>query len=563
MTEDAELLSRYAADHSEPAITELIQRHVDLVYSAALRLVSGDAHRAQDVTQQVFVELTRNARKLAGHPALVGWLYTTTRRIAMHTNRTEQRRKNREQEAHAMTELLRETAPDEDWDQLRPVLEEAMHDLGEKDRLAVLLRYFQNKPLKEVGAVLGLNENAARMRVDRALDKLHGLLTQRGVTLSAAGLGAVLVGNAVQAAPVGLAVAISTAAALAGTTLATTATATAIKTIAMTTLQKTLITATLAAAVGTGIYEARRASQLREQVQSLQQRQEQQATLEEHVRQLQRERDAATNRLAALADELAMVKKNPSEVLKLRGEVGLLRQENASAAATSALNKITANPETRKLLRDQQKLGMTTIYKAFVQRQNLSPELADKFNDLLADHVMDNVDQITEVLRDGKTEEQINQVFAGQDAALQEKLQALIGPDGVSQYREYTRNLGSTLTSEQFKAMLTGDDAAKQEKTKQLYQALQEATQAALASAGLPPDYQTVPMLNFRNIASEEQGEQSLKMLDSIYERVAARASTFLSPEELEKFKEFRAGALNTSRMSLTMNRKMMAPISK
>src|ERR1035437_7103474 len=133
MTEDAELLSRYAADHSEAAITELIQRHVDLVHSAALRLVSGDAHGAQDVTQQVFAELAQQAHRLTKHPALVGWLYTTTRRIAMHTNRTEQRRKTREQEAHAMTELLRETAPDEDWDQLRPVLEDAMHDLGEKD----------------------------------------------------------------------------------------------------------------------------------------------------------------------------------------------------------------------------------------------------------------------------------------------------------------------------------------------------------------------------------------------------------------------------------------------
>jgi RNA polymerase sigma factor (sigma-70 family) len=349
MSKDAELLSRYVEDHSEAAITELIQRQVDLVYSAALRLVSGDTHRAQDVTQQVFSELAQQARRLTKHPALVGWLYTTTRRIAMHTNRTEQRRKTREQEAHAMTGLLREPVAGEDWDHLRPVLEDAMHDLAEKDRLAVLLRYFQNKPLKEVGAMLGLNENAARMRVDRALDKLRAMLTQRGVTLSAAGLGAALVGNAVQAAPVGLAVTISTAVALAGTTLATTATATAVKTIAMTTLQKAVITATLVAAVGTGIYEARQASALRSQNQLLQQ---QQAPLAEQIEQLQRERNDAANRLALLADEMERVKGNSTELLKLRGEVTRLRGDSQELAHLKAADAQRTNDPMESATKD-------------------------------------------------------------------------------------------------------------------------------------------------------------------------------------------------------------------
>ena len=182
MNEDAELLRRYAAGHSETAFTELIRRHVDLVYSAALRLVGGDVHRAQDVTQQVFTELARQAKRLTKHPALAGWLYTTTRLIAYRTNRTELRRKAREQEATAMNELLRETAPESDWERLRPVLDDAMHELDEKDRHAVLLRFFKNKSLKEVGAALDLNENAARMRVERALEKLRLELARKGVT---------------------------------------------------------------------------------------------------------------------------------------------------------------------------------------------------------------------------------------------------------------------------------------------------------------------------------------------------------------------------------------------
>src|SRR6266487_1677810 len=174
MSHDTELLQRYATDHSESAFSELIRQHVDLVYSAALRMVNGDVHRAQDVAQQVFSELARQAKRLAGHPALAGWLYTTTRLMAIRANRTEHRRKAREQEANAMNELLREPAPEEpDWERLRPVLEDAMHELGEKDRFAVLLRFFQNKSLKEVGAALDLTENAARMRVERALEKLR------------------------------------------------------------------------------------------------------------------------------------------------------------------------------------------------------------------------------------------------------------------------------------------------------------------------------------------------------------------------------------------------------
>src|SRR5205809_856031 len=201
MNEDAELLRQYATDRSEAAFTELIRGQVDLVYSAALRLMNGEVHRAQDVTQQVFSELARQAKRLTRHPALAGWLYTTTRLMALRAKRTEQRRTAREQEANAMNELLREPGPEQDWKHLGPVLEDAMHDLGEKDRLAVLLRYFQNKSLKEVGSALGLSENAARMRVERALDKLRLQLTRKGVTTATTVLALVLSNCAVSAAP--------------------------------------------------------------------------------------------------------------------------------------------------------------------------------------------------------------------------------------------------------------------------------------------------------------------------------------------------------------------------
>ena len=206
MTPDGELLRRYAETGSEDAFTELVRRHVDLVYSAALRQVNGDAHLAQDVAQSVFTDLARKAAPLARRPALTGWLYTSTHFAAAKAVRTEHRRQAREQEAHTMQALLHDPEPDVDWDKLRSVLDEAMHRLSEDDREAILLRFFENRPLAEVGAELGVGENAARMRVERALEKLRVQLVRRGVTTPAAVLATTIAAHAVQAAPAGLAV---------------------------------------------------------------------------------------------------------------------------------------------------------------------------------------------------------------------------------------------------------------------------------------------------------------------------------------------------------------------
>jgi hypothetical protein len=277
---------------------------------------------------------------------------------------------------------------------------------------------------------------------------------------------------------------------------------------------------------------------------------------------LRGERDRAKNDLAALSAENAALKKNPNEVLKLRGEVGKLRQANADIGSSSPLSKVTADPEVRKLMRDQQKAGMTVIYDGFAKRAKLTPEQTEKLNNLLADHIMENVGHVTTVLHDKSTADQMNQIFAAQDAALQDKVQALLGPDGLTQYQDYTKNLLGTLTAEQFKGQLTGTDAVKEEKSKQISQAIQEEVTSALASAGLPADYQVVPILNFGNIASEQEADKNLKLLDDVWQRTATRASSFLSEDELAKFRDFGATAIKNNRAALTMNRTLMAPIS-
>jgi len=171
---DSELLRQYAVTHSEGAFTELVRRHVNLVYSSALRQVNGDTHLAQDVTQTVFANLARKASALSQREVLTGWLYTSTHFAAAKAVRTERRRNAHEHEAHIMQELTRSPAPDFEWQQLRPVLDEVMHELNDLDRDAVLMRYFESRPLAEIGLRLGLSESAARKRVDRALEKLRG-----------------------------------------------------------------------------------------------------------------------------------------------------------------------------------------------------------------------------------------------------------------------------------------------------------------------------------------------------------------------------------------------------
>jgi RNA polymerase sigma factor (sigma-70 family) len=217
---DHELLAEFVRTESETAFTALAARHVNLVYSAALRF-AGNPHYAEEITQAVFIILARKAGRLSPRIVLSGWLYQTARLTAANFIKGEIRRQRREQEAY-----MQSTLPEPDaaaWEQIAPRLDEAMGRLGESDRNAVVLRFFENKTAAEVGAALKLTEAAAHMRVSRALEKLRKMFAKRGVTLTAAVIAGTVAANSVQAAPAGLA---ATAAAVAakGTTLSATLT---------------------------------------------------------------------------------------------------------------------------------------------------------------------------------------------------------------------------------------------------------------------------------------------------------------------------------------------------
>jgi len=200
--DDMELLRHYAGQDSEEAFTTLVTRHVNLVYSTALRHV-GSSHPAEEITQAVFVILAKKARSLRQGTVLSGWLYHAARLTAANFLRSETQRTRREQEAH-MQSILNETETDV-WQQINPLLDTAMADLNEQERNAIVLRFFEGRNMRDVGNALGASEDAAKKRVARALEKLRKFFTRRGITLSAAVIAGAVSANSVQAAPVGLA----------------------------------------------------------------------------------------------------------------------------------------------------------------------------------------------------------------------------------------------------------------------------------------------------------------------------------------------------------------------
>ena len=434
---DQQLLRDYTGDRSEAAFAELVRRHIDLVYSAAMRMVC-DAHLAEDVTQSAFVALAQNAGRLTDRAVLSGWLHRTAQNIAAQTVRTDVRRRAREQEAAAMNELLA-TESDAPWEQIAPHLDAALGELGEGDRDALLLRYFERKSAREMAQTLGISDEAAQKRVNRAVDRLREFIVKRGVTVGASGLVVVLTVNAVQAAPAGLAVTISTSAALAGTTIATTAT----KAIAMTALQKTLITTIIAAAVGTGIYEARQASTMRSQVQGLQQ---QQAPLTDQLAVLKTENERLSNLVAQAKDSQALSQAQLNDLLKLRGKATQAQKDSRELAKLKST--LAQQPGTMPdFIKNSMAAGMAAGVKiaqkaalARVSRMKQMLNLTDDQEQAISNIMTNRIPRQSQLTMDMMMGKLTPEQYQAQASALgdqEAEIKALLTPEQLAAYPEY------------------------------------------------------------------------------------------------------------------------------
>jgi RNA polymerase sigma factor (sigma-70 family) len=429
MPDDIELLRHYAENGAEAAFTELVRRHVNLVYSAALRRVGGDAHLAEDVTQQVFIALARQAPVLSGRAVLTGWLYTAARFVSARVVRAEKRRKAREQEAYIMNE---NPMPDPDWDRLRPILDTAMDRLNDREREALLLRFFEGRPFAEMGAKLSLTEDAARMRVDRALDKLRGLLGRQGVGSTATAIGLLLESQTVTAAPAGL------AAAIAGKSLASTGiTSTAFNLFhIMSTSKLTTGAATILAllAIGTATHEIRAShastaalaladqdivlahARLQQLGRALQDAEQRGADLEKAIEATRRSQAAEDARAANITAATIATIKDP---------------------VAAGREFLAAHPEAPQLVTNYERARTIERYGPLFRQLGLTPEQIERFQLLVSQGPGSGLGWST-----------AQQAPAGRfnvgsvglsNAELEDRLHGLLGDSGYQQYQDFNR----------------------------------------------------------------------------------------------------------------------------
>jgi RNA polymerase sigma factor (sigma-70 family) len=214
--EDAELLREYATNGSEEAFTELVSRHVGMVYSVAIRQ-TGNPHQAEEITQAVFIILARKAASLNRVRILSGWLFHAAQLTASNYLRSELRRRDREQEAF-MQSNVDEHSKEDVWNQMAPMLDGAIASLGQKDRDAIVLRFLEGRNFADVGRALGSTESAAQRRISRALERLRKLFTKRGVVITGSMLASLMAVNAAQSAPTGMVTSVATVGMLKGAT---------------------------------------------------------------------------------------------------------------------------------------------------------------------------------------------------------------------------------------------------------------------------------------------------------------------------------------------------------
>jgi len=552
MTEDEKLLAEYSQTQSEAAFREIVSRYLNLVYSTALRLVAGDTHRAEDVAQTVFVALAGNAGKLPPKVMLGGWLHRHTCFVAANTMRGERRRLAREREAVEMNSLDDNTGAD--FLQLAPLLDETINQLDEADRTAILLRFFEQKDFRVIGERLESSEDAARMRVNRAVEKLRELLAQGGIRTTSGALSAAIAASSVEAAPLGLVAKIS-AVAVSGAAATTTTIVAATKTIAMTTLQKIAVAAALTVAVGAGLYQAKKAADARAENQRLQ---AQQAPLAEQIQQLQQER-------AALIAENTELKsgQNQKELLALRGKVTLLANEVAKAtkdAAKKAWNPM-ANMSSDPLMLEQEHAQTSRKvkrdYAKLFADLNLPQDKADALNNLIVKKLNVYVDLNDDMMNSNPAQSQMDKLRAAAQKvkAAGDEINQLLGAEDYSKFKNYEGSMDQRYEvsgPQGFARELSAGQALTSDQTEQLISTMAEVKQNFKFSSGAKPTSpQGITAVITEKPASEINVDAFTAEMQQLDDQYLARAQSILTPDQITAFQGYLANQIQDLKYSL------------
>ena len=433
MPDDVDLLHRYATEGAEDAFREVVQRRFGLVYAVALRQVGNDAHLAREVAQSVFLELARRASSLSRRKVVSGWLYRTTRFTAIDVVRAERRRRVREEEARLMHEPSTDTVSDLDWKNLRPVLDDALSELKERDRDAIMLRIFEDRSFSEIGRVLQLSESAARMCFERAVEKLRVQLRRHGVTSTTAGLALALANQVAASVPAGLP-AIVAGEALAGAKLAgVVATAGSLSFMSTTNTIGGFAAALAVVAVGVGIYQMQESARtgnslviLSRDIDALR------AQNAELTRQLQTPPELQPTPSSKNTTEL------PTSATGTVDAVTASEIERMNSAYENNRRLRTSNPEYQQLferaIRARTRLDYSGLYKTL----NLTSAQIDEFENLIAKHMWSDVDRdaATTALGLKPSDPAIKEFAARVDRDFRGRLEALLGPSGYERFRQ-------------------------------------------------------------------------------------------------------------------------------
>ena len=472
MNNDTELLRRYVEAGSECAFSDLVREHLNLIYSTALRETSGDRAQAEDLSQAVFTEFARKSRRLLGHPCVAGWLYTTVRHLAANWRRSDRHRRQREQEAQSMNELLAAVPHNEVWQRIGPVLDDALHDLKETDRAVVVLRFLEERTLAEVGVRLGLSEEAARARVDRALEKLRGLLARRGITSTASGLAAALAIGAITPAPAALASSIA-GAALAGATVATTGSTALclLKVMSITKTQVMVIGALVLAGVTVPVVQQTRLqraraenAQLRAQATELKAQADEAATVRgetERVRTVQADK-------AELESLRQWKAQTQPELLRLRGMAGVARRANLEADQLRAqLARQTAGAGSNLLsaaMADRMRLALDQHTEGRLARLtaslHLTPEQTEGARIILKPEALAMIDGMELALSGKFSKDEVSRLSRDEGANPDERIKALLTPEQKAAYPAYQQEEAAYMARAAVNAELPGMEVA-------------------------------------------------------------------------------------------------------